>query len=366
MPSKRRIRTRTGAAAVIAVASVAGATVAVRDASGTATVADASATTGQTLFYDNFSSGFNTSSTWLLAPAATPNGVLPQGDGIATTTPGSGLTVVPTGTNPTTGAPAFAATTGQGGSYGAGTADHLKWVAQPLKTAGTGFAVPSTGSLNCTSEMSATTEGVAQNPFGTAAVPSSQSDPRLANATLITLDPDNETTADFAVANTEIWAIYERLPAAGSTAASYQYLIPVASSAPGQLHTLQVTYSDGGNRVTWLVNGRSVLSTDQIGTLAFGRTYLATDHGGTPGQVTDQNVQCGLALGDDLDAGGPPGDPKREGLVELDSDPDFYYAPQVGQPTPQTFIDDQSLLGDRLWGQGVTLHDSYFEVSTSQ
>lgn len=259
--------------------------------------------------------------------------------------------------------PAFAATTGQGST---GTADHLKWVAQPLQTAGTGFAVPSTGALTCTTDMSATTEGVAQNPFGGAAVPSPQSDPRLANATLITLDPDNATTADFAVANTEIWAIYERLPVPGSTAATYQYLIPVARSAPGQRHTLQVAYSDGGNRVTWLVDGRSVLSTDQIGTLAFGRTYLATDHGGTPGQVTDQNVQCGLALGDDLDAGGPPGDPNREGLVELDSAPGFYYAPQAGPPTPQAFIDDQSLLGDRLWGQGVTLHDRYFEVSTSQ
>jgi hypothetical protein len=37
--------------------------------------------------------------------------------------------------------------------------------------------------------------------------------------------------------------------------------------------------------------------------------------------------------------------------VRLSSVPNFYYNPEVGEPVPQTFIDEESLASNRLFGQ---------------
>ncbi|MET9401044.1 DUF6081 family protein [Kitasatospora sp. NPDC002965] len=335
----------------------------VAGAGGTA-VADAGAAgrPGQVLFHDEFRDGFDSAQTWQLGSSKTATGaVLPQGDGVITAGR-RGITVVPTGTNPVTGRPAFAATTDQNATgFGGGTGDHLKWVAQPRQSSANGVPVPDTGALVCSSQVSVRSDYVDQHPFGRA-VSDPQTDPRLASATLISVDHTTHTVANLTVTNGEIHAVYERLPIPGSTYASYHYSVPVAKRTPGRTDDLQIKFDQGGRRVTWLVNGRNVLSTDRIGTPAFDRKYLRLDHGGTPEQVRATSVQCGLGTGNLLDGAGGVRDRDKRGLVRLGKEENFYYKPSQGAPAPQTFLDDRSLEQNRLWGQGVTLKVRSFDM----
>jgi hypothetical protein len=320
-------------------------------------------TTVQVLFHDDFSSGFDKVNAWGVISATTATGaVLPEGDGIVTSS-AHGIAVVPTGVNPRTGQPAFVATSAQDASgFGGGTGDHLKWAAQPRQSAADGVDVPATGALVCTGKMAVKTLGIVPNPFG-AAVSDPQSDPRLASATLITVDHHSHSVANLTVTDTEIHAVYERLPVDGSTYAAYHFSIPVARRTPGELDTLQVKFDQGGQRVSWLVNGRQVLSTDQIGTLAFPRKYLRYDHGGTPERLAEQHVQCAIGTGNLLDGAGGVNDRDKRALVRLSNAPNFYYSTKLGPPYPQTFVDDASLLSNRLWGQGVRLRVGLFDMS---
>lgn len=304
---------------------------------------------GQTLLSDDFSAGFDTTGTWQILGG----GEFPQGDGV-TTTSSEGLKVTPAGRNAVTGEPAFRSTTAQQDDGGNGSGDHGKWLAFPRATASSGqpgFDVPDTGSLTCSNKISGRTFGTERHPFGSA-VANPQTDVRLASAAMVTADFETRAIFDFSVVNGKIYAIYERLPEPGATFAAYSYAIPVADRTPGQWAGLQVRLDQGGTRVTWKVNGRTVLSTDRIGTRAFDRKYMILDHGGTEERLKLKQLTCGFGLFTVLDAAaGPAG----KALVRLDSTPDFYYAPRVGAPTPQTFVDDESRPGSRLWGQGAEI-----------
>jgi len=332
-------------------------------ASGGVASAHGDGRTIQVLFHDDFSSGFDDVDAWNVISRTTATGeVLPKGDGIITPS-ARGITVVPTGTNPRTGQPAFVSTAApDAAGFGGGTGDHLKWAAQPRQSAANGVEVPATGALVCTSKMAAEALGITSHPFG-AAVSDPQSDPRLASATMITVDHELHAVSNFTLTNTTIYAVYERLPVEGSTYAAYHYSIPVAHRSPGQLNTLQIKFDRNGERVTWLVDGRRVLSTDQIGTLAFPRKYLRYDHGGIPQRETTHHVQCALGTGNLLDGAGGEGDRDKRALVRLSNAPNFYYSAKLGPPHPQQFVDDASLLSNRLWGQGVRLRVGLFDMS---
>ncbi|MFC7511707.1 DUF6081 family protein [Streptomyces thermocarboxydus] len=129
---------------------------------------------------------------------------------------------------------------------------------------------------------------------------------RLASAAMVTADFDSKAIFDFSVVNGKIYAIYERLPEHGATYAAYSYAIPVADRTPGEWATLQVRLDQGGTRVTWKVNGRTVLSTDRIGTRAFDRTYMILDHGGTEERLKLKQLTCGFGLFTVLDAAAGP------------------------------------------------------------
>lgn len=319
-------------------------------------------THARTVFHDNFRSGFDTENTWSLLPVDSPAGALPEGDGIITTSR-HGLTVVPTGTNPHTGLPAYAATTGQQSAGGGGSADHIKWLAFPQDVASSGqpgFDVPDTGALTCTTTMAAIGLGVNEQPFGDL-VPSPNSDPRLTSGSMITADFETSAIADFSVTNTRIYAVYERLRQPGTTYAAYSYVIPVARRLPWERDTLQIRYDQGGTRVTWLINGRRVLSTDRIGSRAFDRRYLVIDHGGAEEPVDLRQVTCGIGTGTQMDGAGPDG----RGLVRIDSTPGFYFDPSRGEPVPQTFVDEHSLASNRLWGQGEIMSVGRVDITVS-
>lgn len=300
------------------------------------------------LLQDDFSNGFTTSGSgakWN-PPAAT--------DGVVSTS-SQGLKVVPTGTNPTTGRPAFAWTTGQQSAGGLGTFDHLKWAAMLKHTASSGndgFDTPAGGTLSCTATLGSVGSGMAQQPFG-AAVPDPDADPRLGSGVMLFTDQESGVIFDFFVTNKKIYAVYERRRTSDTqTYASFSYAVPVANrSSAAERDALRISYNRAASKVTWAVNGTSVLTVTGVGTRAIDRTYMTLDHGGTEETADLRQLDCGLGTFTLLD-GAMGAEPR--GLVRIDSDID-YYAPRTGAPTPQTFLDEASSAADRLWGQGVEL-----------
>lgn len=346
-------RTITGLAAAVALAA---GTVAVPAAAR----ADAESAGGSyRVVWDDFRSGFThgTGGKWALSAA----GSLPDGDGIATTS-ASGLTVVPTGRNATTGKPAFAYTTGQEHDGGAGQADHLKWYAVANHTASTGVtgfdAVPGKV-LTCGARLGARAYGTEQNPFG-AEVADPQSDLRLASAGLSAIDYETMMVFDFFVTNTKLYAFYERLPTPGAAYAPFSYALPVADRTPGTQHDLAISYDRAAGTVVWKADGREVFSMNRLGFKPADRSHLLLDLGGTDQAAAPRQLSCGLGMFAILDGEGDNG----HGLVRLTDQPDRYYDPHRGAPTPETFADDLSLPGNRLWGQGAQLDVDRVTISS--
>ncbi|MEU8674463.1 DUF6081 family protein [Streptomyces sp. NPDC048560] len=307
--------------------------------------------TGTVLFKDGFGTGFDSGENgdWMVLG----DEHWPDGDAVISTE-GGVLDVKPTGVNPKTGHPAYARSVGpEGGVEGAD--DHIKWIAFPNRyTAdGTpGFEVPDTGSISCEHRVASRTFGT-ENPFGPT-VKDPASDIRLASIALITADFESQAIADFSVTNDTVYAIYERLPSATEDYAAYGYAIPVARTTPGRMHDLEVRIDQGGKRVTWYVDGAQKLRTDKIGTRAFDRKYMTLDHGGTEELLTLDQISCGMALGSLLD-GAKPGASDGTALVRLKDRQDFYYDPRAGEPVEQKFVDPESRVENRLFGQGARM-----------
>ncbi|MDK9497419.1 DUF6081 family protein [Streptomyces katrae] len=315
----------------------------------------------RTVFSDTFQNGFDTSAAgnWQLFQ----NGGLTANDGIATTST-RGLNVVPSGKDPVTGQPAFAWTTGQQAAGGGGDKDHMKWLAYPRHNGTTGYPgydVPPNGQLTCESSLSVQTRNMERHPFGTA-VSDPQGDVRLGSAGLVTADLQTGMVMDFHVTNNTVYAFYERLRYPGTTYAAFTYAVPVARITPGTQVNTQVVLENGGTRARWKLNGFTVLTVNKLGTLELDRKYLQTDHGGTEEVVAPKQATCGLGVFSMLDGAGADG----RGLVRLDSTNGFYYNTRLGAPTGQTFLDETSQTGSRIWGQGVDLRAANLKVTTGE
>ena len=72
--------------------------------------------------------------------------------------------------------------------------------------------------------------------------------------------------------------------------------------------------------------------------LPIDRANMVLDHGGTPTEVTLNQLNCGMGTFTLLDAG------KASGLAKISTAPGFYYKPQVGEPAPQNFVDNASVV----------------------
>ncbi|MER5412713.1 MULTISPECIES: DUF6081 family protein [Streptomyces] len=306
---------------------------------------------GYDIVWDDFRAGFShtgENAKWSLSPT----GALPHGDGRPTTS-ASGLTVVPTGTDPATGRPAFAFTGGQESAGGIGDGDHLKWYAVANHRASTGVtgfdAVPGQV-LTCRTQLASRTTGADRHPFGTA-VTDARDDLRLGAGAMSVIDFETNLVFDFFVTDERVHAFYERLPTPGSTYAAFSYALPVATRDPGRRHDLAIAFDRAAGKAVWKVDGREVLAVDDLGHVPADRSHLILDHGGTEETVSPRQLSCGIGMFTLLDAAGPDG----RGLVRLSDRPDYYYDPARGAPRPERFLDDASRPDNRLWGQGVKL-----------
>ncbi|GAA3045381.1 hypothetical protein GCM10020229_65800 [Kitasatospora albolonga] len=326
-----------------------------------AVTGDRTAGPGHLEFRDTFQDGFKSEgpdARWKLFAT----GDLPGGDGVPVTS-ARGLSVAPGGRDPLTGKPAFTYSTGQEHTGGAGTADHVKWYAYANGTASSGYpgfdALPGR-KLTCASRMAARTYGTERHPFG-AAVTDPQSDLRLAAGAVSMVDFESLMVFDFFVTNSKLYAFYERLPQPGRTYAAFSYAVPVADRSPGQKHDLAISYDRAAGTVSYRADGREVYRAANLGFRPADRSGLVLDLGGTEENVTPRQLSCGIAMFAILDGGSATG----PGLVRLTDQPGTYYRPAVGAPTPQTFVDEQSLPASRLWGQGARLDVERVTVTSS-
>ena len=318
-----------------------------------------------TVVWDDFQNGFTVNAPdakWFYFAA----GPYVGDDGIVTTSP-AGLRVVSSGTNPTTGRPAFVRTLGQEQDNGGlpGGLDHVKWLAymNHLSSYGyPGFDAPTSGELACETWVSGRSYGVGEHPFGDA-VANPNDDLRLGSVAMNSIDFDTFMVFDFFLTNRSIYAFYERLPFGRGTYGNYaafSFQIPVGSRRPGDTHNLKIAYNKSAGTVRWLVNGREVYRVSDIGRL-IDRKYMTIDHGGDipTAPVVPNQLNCGMGMFTLLDAHKP----SDQALVRLSSAPDFYFDPKRGAPRPQTFLDNLSLETNRLFGQGAELSMVKYQVS---
>lgn len=316
--------------------------------------------------WDDFRNGFTTTgpnARWSLSPVGSfvPNDAI-------TTTSREGLRVVSSGVNPSTGQPAFVLTLGQDKDNGglSGELDHAKWVVFANHQASSGFpgfdAAPG-HVLSCETWISGRTYGTSAQPFGQN-VANPNDDPRLAAVAMNVADTESSMVFDFFMTNERIYALYERgpfgRPVLGNYAA-FSFMIPVAKRSAEHQEHLTISYDRDAGVVRWMVDGKEVYRVDHLG-FRIDRKYMVLDNGGVEMPARPRQLDCGMGMFTLLD-GSAPGGPDF-GLVRLSSADPFYFDPARGEPVPQTFLDDESLESNRLFGQGASMAMARYVVSS--
>ncbi len=88
------------------------------------------------------------------------------------------------------------------------------------------------------------------------------------------------------------------------------------------------------------------------------RAGLTLDHGGVEETVEPRQLDFGMGMFTILDGDLPSG----KALVRLSNAQNFYFDPLQGEPTPQTFVDEESRASSRLFGQGAEMQIARLSV----
>ncbi len=106
--------------------------------------------------------------------------------------------------------------------------------------------------------------------------------------------------------------------------------------------------------------GEERFRVDRIGHF-IDRQFLTIDHGGTEGRIEARQLSGGMGMFTLLDGALPSG----QALVRLSDAPNVYFDTLAGEPTAQTFVDEESAEANRLFGQGSELRISTFTVESA-
>jgi hypothetical protein len=175
-------------------------------------------------------------------------------------------------------------------------------------------------------------------------------------------DPETFLIFNWLITNEMLYAWYERptfARGAYGDYAAFSYAVPVLARWPSDEHDLAIAYDKAGGKVRWVVDGVEVFRVEALGT-RIDRRFMLLDHGGVDVIASPDQLDCAMGTFDFLDGFGPT----DRGMVRIDPDPGTYFDPLLGEPLPVTFIDDESLPGDRLFGQGATMAVRHFVVSS--
>ncbi|WP_405619773.1 DUF6081 family protein [Streptomyces sp. NBC_01511] len=319
---------------------------------------------GYRIVWDDFAGGFRTEgkdARWFHVAG----GPYRADDGIVTTERGE-LSVRARGSHPVTGEPMFTQTIPAENPVGMpGSGDHAKFIAYTSHVATSGhpgFDAHDGYELLFETRLSGRTFGTAGHPFGDAVL-DAEDDLRLASAMMLTTDPQTSVSFDFVVTNKRIYAWYGRptfLRGELGDYASFAHTVPLADREPGDSHDLSIGYDRAAGVVRWLLDGREVFRVDRIG-FRLDRDTATLDEGGEETLVRPRQLNPGLGLLTLLDASWPT----DKGLVRLSAPRHTtYYRPSVGAPRAQTFADEESTDGGRLFGQGASVRLGSYRVSS--
>ena len=277
------------------------------------------------------------------------------------TTSNKGLEVVSSGTNQKTGKPAFTKSLAQEEVNGGipGAVDHVKWLAYMNHQSSKGFpGFDAISGKELSFETGFLAEPMEHNHIHLEKC-KDPNDMRLASFAFNTMDMETFMVFDFFITNNQIYVFYERLPFGRETLGNYaafSYKIPVAEREPDDFHKLKISYDKDKGVVSWFINNSKVFSVDNIGHHIDDK-YLILDHGGEEELVKPDQLVAGLGLFSLLDAA-----EDGKGLVRLSSEENFYLDPSASTPTPLSFVDEQSLESNRLFGQGAKLEVKQINV----
>lgn len=280
---------------------------------------------------------------------------------------------------------------------GFGTLDHVKYLAYRADG-----DTPATGLGSNFSAFTAPTDGTelvyecpniaAQQTFASpipaaiaGGVIDQNKDPRLCCAGMAVLDPDNLLTFDVLFTNTEIYAIYERLPFGKPgwpasppaytgpdvlTSGDYHgftHLIPLGCRQSGvsplsATTRVQFAYNKALGYARWLINGDEKFRISKIG-CALDSKYRVLDHDGPDVLVSPNRLSFGFCLFSLLDMHEPSQQNLSDlALVQLCTPNQQYVNPRLDRIWPggnpqydSTFLDPTSNVANRLFGQGVQL-----------
>ncbi|HYH95013.1 DUF6081 family protein [Hyalangium sp.] len=284
-------------------------------------------------------------------------------DSITTTSP-AGLRVVPKGKNPATGEPAFTLTVSpeQDASGLPGWNDHVKFLVYANHLASTGlpgFDAVRGQELVFETWMSGQTFGTQAHPFGSW-VRDPEDDLRLATIGHNVIDVGTGMVFDFLLTNKRVYALYERLTFARTPQkhyAAFTYAIPVAQRTPSTLHHMKITYDRAAGVARWLLEDKEVFRVNRIGR-RIDPQWLVIDGGGEEEDLELRQLNGGMGLLTLLDAV-----ESGRSLVRLCGAPGFYNPPPSG--AKHEFLDEKSLPGSRLFGQGAELRMQRFVISST-
>ena len=321
------------------------------------------------MIWDDFHNGFtvNTpSAKWIYFSHRNIHGEFVANDGL-TTTDNRGLHVVASGVNPMTMEPAFMLTMADENDNAfalPGQLDHYKWVVFMNHTASSGApgfdAVPGQ-ELSCETWLSGRTFGTSGHPF--ILYPANPNDdPRLAAVAMTVFDFETRLAFDFWMTNERVYAVYSRLPYTqplGNSYAAFYYMIPVGSRDPRHSEHLEIKYDKSAGVVRWFLDNREVFQVNQLG-FRLARSSMTLDHGGVEQLLSPNQLDCGMGMFTLLDGFRPA----NLGLVRLSNLSYFYFDPDIGEPTPQLFVDNSSSETSRLFGQGAELLVQRYIVSS--
>lgn len=321
------------------------------------------------LFHDDFHDGLRIDGAdarwgYFVVPAADGSMAFVGDDGEATSTD-EGLEVRASGAHPTSGEPAFTSTVPQ--EHGdpdavPGGVDHVKWLVYANATASTGFPGFDTlpgHELVFRATISGQTFGTAEHPFEESVL-DPDDDLRLAAVALNTYDPESWMVYDFWLTNRGIYAFYERLPFGRlqlGTYAAFSFHQRVGDRSPYDWHDLEIAYNRSAGTVRWSVDGEEHLRVERIG-YRIAREHMTIDHGGAEEPIESRQLNGGMGMFTLLDGALP----SRRALVRLSGIEGTYFHPEHGEPATQVFVDETSVDGSRLFGQGARLRVASFTV----
>lgn len=233
------------------------------------------------------------------------------------------------------------------------------------------FHLSKKGAIFSSTLVASQFSGLRNNPFPRSLVTNPLDDLRLATCGLATnAAAGTPLVLDMWQTELGVWALYEVLAIAQTPENFYAAFTSIKlvhkRKDPWEFNELGIEYDLESNTAKWYVDGRVVMKIDRPGFLPKNQKHVDHDilvvlyHGGTENiiRTTDWNVAIGCI--NMLDASDPNNKTSDTGLVRLAGGPNlrpnFYLK-------PSNFYDNQSLLKNRIFGEGGNATYEYLEVS---